>query len=362
MKRMGDSGFDNKTSANRGTLKEFKLKLIASYIIPGMFIIILGVVSFFKASEAIVSKCEKAAEATINMASECLAVGFRSVRTSAILYSNDSLFQKYSISYDDKGKAWQYRDAIANELSSRKAEDEFIKNVYLINDKVEAVSTGEGIDDGLYASFKETELAKILDDNKTENVWDGEDAFLDQQLKSDADHYSMRMVRKVSGVNGFLIVDVKADVVRNILSDLKFDKDGYLGLVTPDGKEIIDYSLKQEDPGTDMKALRSEKIFVNQPFYQEAMEGEEESGSKYVTYNGATYFFLYSKVGDTGASICALMPKSTITSQTEGVRNVTIIIVAIACGIAILIAAMLSFEFDRKLRISEANDRPAASL
>lgn len=362
MKRVGDRKINTETSDMRGTLKTLKLKLIASFTILCVFIILLGIIFFFKASEVIESKCEKAAEATINMAGECLEIGFHSVRTSAILYSDDSLFQKYSLSYDDKGKAWQYRDAIANDLSSRKAMDEFVKNIYLINEKVEAVSTGEGIDDGLYQSFKETELGKMLDDSKIENVWDGEDAFLDQQLKSNADNYSMRLLRKVTSVNAVLIFDIRADVVRNILSDLKFDKAGYLGLVTPDGKEIIDYSLKQEDSGIDMKTLKSEKIFVNQAFYQEAMEEEEESGTKYVDYKGTTYLFLYSKVSDTGAAICALMPKSTITGQADSVKNVTIIIVAIACGIAILIAAMLSFEIDKKLRISEANERPATSL
>lgn len=327
-----------------------KFKLIASFMVPIMFIILLGIVSFLKASEVIESKYEKASEDTINMAGECMNFGFKSVQASAILYANDSLIQRYSLSHDDKIKAFIYADSIANTLCSKKATDEFIKNIYLINDNVASISTGEGIDSGIFKSFKKTHLGKILDNNKTENVWDGEDAFLDKQLKTSADDYSMRYITNVSDFNAFLIIDVKADVVKNILSDLKFDKTGFLGLVTLDGKEIIDYSLKQKDPSIDIEALKSEKIFVNQAFYKEAMAGKEVSGSKYVDYKGATYLFLYSKVSDTGAALCALMPKSTITGQADSIKNVTIIIVIIACILAILVLTMLSSVIDKTIK------------
>lgn len=326
-----------------------KFKLIASSMVPIMFIIVLGVISFLKASEVIESKCEKAAEDTINMACECMELSFKSVQTSATLYANDSLIQRYSLSYDDKIKAFVYKDNIAGILSSKKAADEFIKNIYLINENVDSISTGEGIDE-IFKSFKKTQLGKILDDNKTENVWDGEDAFLDKQLKTSADDYSMRLIRNVSNVNTFLIIDVNADVVKNILSDLKFDETCFLGLVTPDGKEIIDYSLKQKDPSIDMEALKSEKIFANQAFYKEAMAGKEVSGSKYVDYKGATYLFLYSKVSDTGAALCALIPKSTITGQADSIKNVTIIMVIIACIISTLIVTMLYSGIDKTIK------------
>ena len=327
-----------------------KYKLIASFMVPIMFIILLGMVSFSKASEVIESKYVKATEDIINMAGECIKFSFKSVQASATIYANDSLIKRYSISHEDKIKAFVYADSIANILCSKKVADQIIENIYLINETVDSISTGEGIDNGIFTSFKKTPLGKILDSSKTGDVWDGEDAVLDKQLNTSADDYSMRFIKNVPNFNAFLIIDVKADVVKNILSDLKFDKTGFLGFVTPDGKEIIDYSLKQMDPSIDMEALKSEKIFINQAFYKEAMEGIEVSGSKYVDYKGVTYLFLYSKVSDTGASLCALIPKSTITGQADSIKNVTIIIVIIACALTIFIVAMLSSGIDKAIK------------
>jgi hypothetical protein len=44
----------------------------------------------------------------------------------------------------------------------------------------------------------------------------------------------------------------------------------------PDGKEMIDYSLKQEDPDFDVKALKSEKIFVNQASIRRQWQGKKQ--------------------------------------------------------------------------------------
>ncbi len=351
-KAKNDKFNDKEEVAKVSFFATIKFKLIASFMVPIMFIILLGIISYIKASEVIESNYEKASEDKINMAGECMKYGFKSVQASATLYANDSLIKRYSISQDDKVQSFVYKDALGNILWSRMAVDEFIKSIYLINKNVDSLSTGEGIDNGIFDSFKETDLGKFLDNKKTEHIWDGEDAFLDKQLRTSADDYSMRLIKNVSNFDTFLIFDVKADVVKNILSELKFDKAGFLGLVTPDGKEIIDDSLKQEDSSIDMEALKSEKIFVNEAFYKEAMEGKEVSGSKYVDYKGATYLFLYSKVSDTGAALCALMPKSTITGQADSIKNTTIIIVIIACALTIILVKILSSGIDKKLRTS----------
>ncbi|MBP1753927.1 MAG: hypothetical protein H6Q59_325 [Firmicutes bacterium] len=328
-----------------------RFKLIASFLVPIAFIIVLGVVSFLKASNGIQSNYEKATEDTIGMAGEFMRFGFESVEATTIQYANDDNIGKYFLNMADIMETSSLRKAISSSLIAKQVTDEFIEDIYLISDKVDSISTsGIFYKSGVLAGFRDTEIGKYLNDHKFENIWDGEDAYLDEKLESSQDDYSMRLIRNIAGVDAIVVVETKADAITNILSSLEFDKSGFLGLVTSDGREIIDYSLKQEDPSIDLEALKSEKIFLNEDFYKETVTGEAKSGSKYVNYKGETYLFMYSKIGKTGDTLCALMPKSTITSQADDIKNITVIIVIIACILAVLIVAWLTTGIDKTIK------------
>ncbi len=328
-----------------------RFKLVASFLVPVVFIIILGVVSFSKASVGIQSNYEKATVDAIDMAGEFLRFGFESVKATAIQYANDDMIGRYFLDVDEMFEANSNRRAISSSLVAKQVTDEFIEDIYLLSDKVDSISTSSVFyEKGIVAEFRDTEIGTYLDSHQTENIWDGEDTFLDEKLKSSGKDYSMRLIRRMSDRNSLVVIETKADVVNNILADLEFDKTGFLGLVTKDGREIIDYSLKREDPKIDIEALKAEKIFLNESFYQEAITSKKDSGSKYVDYKDDTYLFMYTKIGTTGATLCALMPKSTITSQATDIKNVTIIIVIIACFAAVIIAAWLSTGIDKTIK------------
>lgn len=326
-------------------------KLVASFLVPIIFIIVLGVVSFLKASSGIQNNYEKATVDSINMAGEFMRFGLESVEATAIQYANDDTLNRYFMKLDDTIELISKRNAISSSIVAKQATDEFIENIYLLSDKVDSITTSNTFKESEFsADFKNTDIGKYLDAHKFENFWDGEDTFLDEKLGSSSSDYSLRLIRKEANKDAFVIIETKAEVINDILSNLEFDKSGYIGLVTSDGKEMIDYSLKQEDPSIDIEALKAEKIFVNEDFYKEAMAQEENSGSRFVEYKGATYLFMYSKIGETGATLCALMPQSTITSQADDIKNITIVIVIIACILAVLIAAWLSMGIDKTIK------------
>lgn len=326
-------------------------KMFTSFLVPVIFIIILGIVSFSKASVGIQSNYEKATVDTINMAGEFLRFGFDSVKATAIQYANDDMVSRYFFNIDDILEANTNRSNIYTSIMAKQVTDEFIENVYLISDNVAPITTSNAsIDTGFLSEFKETEMGVYLDKRRHENLWDGEDAFLDEKLNTDSNDYSIRLIRNITNSDSIIIIDAKIDVINNILADLKFDKSGFLGLVTGDGREIIDYSLKDQDPDINVEALKAEKVFFYEPFYQEILDSDENSGSKYVDYKDKTYLFMYSKIGQTGATLCALMPKSTITSQADAIKNVTIIIVIIACIAALVIAIWLSTGIDKVIK------------
>ncbi|MDE7404506.1 MAG: hypothetical protein K2M81_05300, partial [Lachnospiraceae bacterium] len=75
--------------------RRIRFKLIASFFIPIVFIIILGVVSYQKASSQIISSYETSAEQTVGMMNQYLALAFDTVQTKYKEYLNDDTLKQF---------------------------------------------------------------------------------------------------------------------------------------------------------------------------------------------------------------------------------------------------------------------------
>lgn len=67
-----------------------------------------------------------------------------------------------------------------------------------------------------------------------------------------------------------------------------------------------------------------------------------DNGFFYEQYNNKEYMFLYSKIGETGAYVSALIPKSTILKQASEIRILSILFTTIACIIAVGIGTIIA--------------------
>ncbi len=337
-----------------------RFALNAAFMIPIVFIIILGVVSFQKASKGIQNNYKNATEDAINMAAEYMRFGFEAVEATSIQYLSDDSISKYLKGYDDVLEQSSSNRSITNTFMAKQATDEFIKDIFLISDGAYSISsTGILFEDSAYKNAKESEIGKYLLENKYKCLWDGQDEFFDTLLEDSANDYALRIIRKFKE-DAFLIIELKAGTVNNILANLNFDKSGYLGLVTPDNREIIDLSKKGDDASI-KEGIGTEPVFLNETFYQEALNSEEISGSKFVNYRGASYLFMYSKIGETGSILCALMPKATIISQADSIKMVTYIIVILAIIVAIAISFLLSTTISRTIQSINRSLQKAAT-
>lgn len=318
-----------------------RLKLMTAFMVPIACIIILGVVSFKVASVAIVSNYEKSALQTIYMTGEYLRFGLSSVEASSVQYVNDNTITKFfsNLYKDDKSEYNTQYKYIKSILAAKQISDEFIGDVYIISDDVKTISTKTPFDSGIYGGFIQTEIGAYLKANRIKVAWVGANEYLDEKLKTVSKDYSMRLIRSLTNAQGMLVIDVSVDSVKDILTGLDFDKSGFLAVVTADGKEITaDESLT--DKSTKDGSMKA--AFSGEEFYQKASTSEELSGSEYIDYKGNTYLFMYSKIGETGAMVCALIPKSTIISQADNIKKVTILIAIFAIIIAAAIAFAIS--------------------
>lgn len=335
-------------------------RLIASFMVPVAFIILLGVLSFLKASDGITNNYEKSTSQALNMAGKYLEFGFESVISSANQYVNDDSVRKYYTGFYESNviEKTSKLQELKNNLGTKQTVDKFISEIYLISDTYGSIST-RAVHNDTYHGFLDTELGNSVIENPLDYYWLGSDEYLDEKLNFGSDKYAMRLVRSVWRTDAIIIIDVSMDAVQDVLRNLEFDKTGIVGFVTADGKEIIATAAS----GKVEVSLANEPVFTDNEFYHEAINGEASEGAKSVQYNKESYMFMYSKIGETGAMICGLVPKKSIMSQADSIKNMTLIVALISIIVAIGIAVIISSDIDKtiksiisKLRIAAKGD------
>lgn len=336
-----------------------RFRLIISFSIPIAFIIILGVTSYLKASSAIETNYEKETVNSINMAAELMRFGIKNIDATSSQFLSDNNITNYLRNNGDAMTLNNLRKTVSNTFSAKKISDEFVQNVFVISKNTVPIYSTPNLDlgDDFFEGFIETDIGKYLTENRLHTVWDGYDEYLDKKLRTSSDDYAFRQLRYFTTLDALLIIEIKEKTVNKILQDLAFDEAGFLALITPDGREITPRNEKEK--ANDI--VDAQPIFTDQAFYEAAINSEVSSDSKYVDYNGQEYLFMYSKIGNTGSILCALMPKSTITSQADSIQQLTIIIVIIACVIAFFAAGLLSIGIDRTIKTINKNLREAAN-
>ncbi|MBD5554595.1 MAG: hypothetical protein HDQ95_04400 [Roseburia sp.] len=110
-------------------------------------------------------------------------------------------------------------------------------------------------------------------------------------------------------------------MIESILDQVNISDSSYVGMIAGNGTGLV-RSQNESVEST---------VITGQEFYREAMESEEEQGVSYVAFNDETYLFIYSRLPDMDAVICMLVPESYLTSQTQSIKIITVILVVIAC-------------------------------
>lgn len=310
-------------------------KQILAFMVPVVCIVILGVVSSEKAAEGIENNYRESATQTVDMMNRYITLSMDNVQAD---FRNTLLDDEFKGLFSgnfasDPAKESSIRTEWKNTFQKMPTSDEIYSNVYVLYDKKEvAIATSLVNKDGLHSTFKNSSQGALMGDDKFTNFWFGNQCDVDSELGTDSTKYALRYAR-YSTNKSVLVADISYDYIMQILNTLDAGEGSYVGIVTNvDNTEILgDLYEKPEAP-----------VFVGSDFYTKVMEGEAESGSETVTYNGEEYLFIYSKMPSQNVTICALILNDTITAQAAAIKELTIIIVIIAVIIALALGIMFA--------------------
>lgn len=313
--------------------RTIQIRLICSFLVPVICIIVLGIASYQKASDAIINSYKSSVEQTLSSTSNYLNLGIATVEDNGKSYLNDGDLTNYFAGLMTMTTELNYyRETMAG-IRTKIAGDDKLSEIYLLGDSRESMlGDAHTLVDNPYTAYCGTAQGAVVKaDAYAWHVF-GQDSEADDVLGTKEGSYVLRIVRHLKTVNALVIIDVKTDFVRNAMSLLDAGDGGYVALITSDGKEFY----------ADSDTAPEEALFVGTDFYQEAVESEDATGNANVTIDGTNYMFIYSKVETGGAITVALIPESIILAQTQDIKQLSVILTVVAALIALALGTLIS--------------------
>ncbi len=313
-----------------------RTKLIIGFIIPVLFILLLGLISYTKASQGLIANYEQATKKTIDMTANYIGFGLNSADAVALQYTVDKDISGYALGlYNSKPlEMSNLMTSVNNDMMAKAMSEQFIESIQIITrSDVNIFSSKNKSMDGFYDELLKEKEGEYLNNTEKKTYWIGEHSFTDSKLGTTKEDYSLSLLKNFEAKNACVIIDIKSKTIDSILKGLDLGKNSLVGLITADGREILLNSTDKNNQ--DFK-------FSSESYFKKSVKAKEASGSEYVTYKSEEYLYLYSKVGDTGVMISALIPKAYIMKQANDIKYSTVILVALACIAAIITGTYLS--------------------
>ena len=314
-----------------------KLQLLFGFAIPVIFVILVGVISYNKAEEGMISNYEVSAQNTIDTQMDYLDFGFSLIRGDAVQIKLDTELQSLvgGTYKNDVSKASIVTTQINSSIAVKANLNEFINNIYIIpkvdqniisTDKSKAIGSKQPV--GFYEQWSKTEEGKAINTSQITG-WVSSHPEMDKLTTYNSEDYILSFMTAFPNKSAVLVVDINKEKVRDSLQSIDVSDGALIAFVTAEGKEIV---VKEENN-------TKEITFFEQDFYKNCLMDENKGGSRYVTYNGEEYLFIYRTSEESGATLVYLVPKAKVTASAAEIKNLTLILVIIASIVAVVIGA-----------------------
>ena len=343
LKRTKVQSMENK----KGVLFSIRAKIFLCFLVPILFLILVGVFSYKKAAAGMYDTFRDSNEQTINMANQYLDVSNSFIEAEALKYAFQSDLGKYMIGlYEtDSTRKKSVINSVGSSIRASQAGNEFISNIHIVTiEDIQMLSTRAGGNVmGIYKEYKD-EMLGYSDNGKKLPEWVDYHKTLDETLGLKQSDYIMAYQTTPQSGKGFIVIDVKASAIQQFLDSLDMGDGSIIGFVTQSGREIISEKLPD---GQESTRADGETVFYGQDFFNNI---EDQQTTKEVSINGKSYLFFYSRMERTNAAVCALVPMEIVNGQADDIRNVTIAVVLIACVVAVLIGIIISTGIQKNMK------------
>ncbi len=330
---------------NGHNFHSIRTKLILAFLLPVVFLIFLGILSYQMASRGLVDNYESNALVSLDMMSEYYEQGIGNISEKALSLTSDEVVVKYYSGYYSTNPTEEASRSgeVEKKIIATETADEYISDIYVFGNYGRPVSSVGNMNAEFYESFLSSEEADRVEAAGKAGVWVGNHPAIDSAFPKKTQKFALSYIKKLNNSNfqqiGYIVLDVDVAYIQNLLEKATFGENCITGYLTNDGKAILSSSSPE---GFDI---------AKEEFYQTAMKDQETTlASDYVTYQGESYLFIYSKLDIGDSLVFALIPETDVTSQAESVKLVTLLIVIFTSILALCIGILISNGISKTIR------------
>ncbi|MCR5829457.1 MAG: methyl-accepting chemotaxis protein [Lachnospiraceae bacterium] len=331
---------------------KIRWKLMAAFILPVILIVVVGLVSYNMASETVISKCNLSVSSTMSATDKYLKLMLSSVKNKAATLSTDADVTNYYYNLFDRNitdpttkKAY---NATYNSMGGYIKQTDYLEDYYILCNqgrptfsykKTEAQT--RTADPAMFLPYWDTEEAKPFADGKSA-FWTLSHPFIDETFWGEPDTYCMTFVRLMKNKDGIIAFDIKKDSMHSTLGGTGLGDGSIVGLVFNDHEEL-NVSQSLDENGNIVAGEIMNDVMFNAPELSEYVMNEELDGiTTEISYDGDTYLFYRSGLGDSDIVLCALVPEENLASELTTIRFITILFVLIGAAIALGTGLLIS--------------------
>lgn len=315
-------------------LNSIAAKLTAGFMVVIILIIVLGTVSYNSSSSAMTRSYKQNMAGTVNTTAAYLELGMSQVQSEAKkIIDNSDFYNYYRGAYrNDHPHEYMLWSSLYNTVQTAASASEFIMAISVFGSYGDGISSAGTLENGFYDTFQNS----FTEDAKN-GVWISSHAELDSLLNIDSSRYATSYVQSFTNFDGYVVIDINAKSVTNVLKNLVLDDGIIIGYIAPDGSELLNID-------------DAENVFNGQEFFEQAKAQTAEAAAPVmVKYNGQNYLFIYAPIAETGSCICSLVPERVMLSQAYQIRSMTISITIAATVIAFIIALFLALNIHKAI-------------
>lgn len=330
-------------------------KIYICFLIPIVFMIAVGLISYYSAQEGLSEKFKESSVQTSNMAIQYLDTSCTYIQSEGMRYAFDSGIEDYTLGMPGKSKAEKttYISDTRRLLLASQTANPFISNVHIIPKAGNWIISSVNAEyyDGIYDDYYNEMLALSADGRNIPRWVDSHPLLSEHMGLSDNDYFIAYQIQ-TNKKFAYVVVDVKTDALVDILENMDFGEGSIAGFVTDNGKEVIIESSSDAQSGL---MTNGESIFSQQDFYAQSIASDDMSGVMDVKYQGKSYLYVYSKSEVCDVTLCSLIPLSIVTGQAERIKTITITLVILAAIVALFIGTVITMGIQKNMKSISRN-------